>query len=288
MGEALIPIAEIAQFIIDLQRDVRSLKKTLRLKDKEFELESAEESQDVGGQMPATAADYKTPVTCVTSIVNETCIMVRRQIPNAGGEGWADDPALVTDLEVTLPTGVSPPEVGRIVQPVYTGLYQINTLSTTVSLPRYGLFGAGGGALKQYIVMEEFDEHLRCRTLIGSAPTTPGILGTEDVFVAKPWRLRRTPWDGTTVRSITYTYSPLSAGGNGHRLAEYTSFEQEIQRIVPTYVASFDIIYAGVVDGGTDISIVTTVTSVGTVVQRLTILDFNTDSRMFMRIAPPS
>lgn len=287
MGESLIPIQEIAQLIIDIQREVRALKQNQRLRDKEFELEASEEPQDVGGQLPATTADYKTPVTIVTSIVDDTCIMVKRQVPNAAGEGWTDDPDLTTELEVTLPTGVSPPDVGRIVQPVYTGLYQINTLGTTVSLPRYGLFGAGGGALKQYLVVEELDDALRCRSFIGSGVGTPTI-GTEDIFVAKPWRLRRNPWEsiGTEVFSITYVYSAISDGGNGTR--EATGFNNdEIQKLTPSYIASFDIIYAGVVDGGTDVSIVTTVTSTGTVSQLLNILDFNTCGRVWARLTNP-
>ena len=281
MSESLIPLGEIAQLIIDLQREVRALKQAQRISDKEFDLGSSEEPQDVGGQLPATAADYKTPVTMVSSIVNETTIMVKRQIPDASGEGWANDPDLTTHLEVTLPTGVTAPDVGRIVQPVFTGLYQINTLGTTVSLPRYGLFGAGGGSAKQYLVIEEHDNHLRCRTFVGSAVGTPTI-GPNDVLIAKPWRLRRVPWDGSTVRSITYTYSPIGSGGNGTRKAVFQS-QNEIQAIIPSYVVSFDIIYAGVVDGGTDVS-VTTVTSVGTVSQILNIVDLNNDHRVFARI----
>ncbi len=212
MPESLIPIAEIAQFIIGLQRDVRSLKQKFRIMDKEFELGSSEEPQDVGGQLPATAADYKTPVTEVTTIVNETTILVKRQIPDAGGQGWKDDPELTTTLEITLPTGVSPPDVGRIIQPVYTGLFQINTLGNTLSLPRYGLFAADVSAIEMSIQSVQ-EDHLVCRTL-----TSSEVLGTEDINVLKPWTLRKTPFDGKTVDGVSYVYT-----NNIERVADGTT-----------------------------------------------------------------
>lgn len=270
MGESLIPIAEIATFIIDLQRELRGVKNDIRVIQKEFDLGASEEPQDVGGQIPATAADYKTPVTVVTTVIDDTCIMVKRQIPDAAGTGWTDDPELTSELEVTLPPGITPPLVGRVIQPVYTGLYQINTLGTTISVPRYGLFGAGGGTTKNYLVIEEFDDYLRCRTKLGT------VVGADDVFVAKPFRLRRTPFEGTTVKSITYTYSPLSGGGNGTRLAEFSATEQEVQLILPSYVSSFDEILAVTVDGGSQVTAGST---------PVLLEDLNNAGRQFMRIA---
>lgn len=44
------------------------------------------------------------------------------------------------------------------------------------------------------------DDHLVCRTWDGDAE------GDTDILVAKPWDLRRTPFDGLTVNGIAYTY----------------------------------------------------------------------------------
>lgn len=69
----------------------------------------------------------------------------------------------------------------------------------------------------------------------------------DNVQIAKPYLLRRTPFDTLTRDGITYTYDSDTA-----RTATNTAEETESQVIVPKYVVG-DIIYATHhIDGGTD------------------------------------
>lgn len=69
----------------------------------------------------------------------------------------------------------------------------------------------------------------------------------EEVQIAKPYLLRRTPFDTLTRNGITYNYN-----SNTKRTATNAAGETEIQVVVPSYVVG-DIIYAvNDVDGGTD------------------------------------
>lgn len=85
--------------------------------------------------------------------------------------------------------------------------------------------------VSQYRIKSVGADHLVCRTWDG---TTEGTL---DLLVAKPYLLRRTPFDGQTRDGITYTYSSDIA-----READDGS-TTETQVVVPSWVAD-DIIYA--------------------------------------------
>ncbi len=73
-------------------------------------------------------------------------------------------------------------------------------------------------ALQRFRVKSEADNHLVCRTWNPAGnpdAETPGVEGTVDVLVAKPWKHRRAPFDGLTRlytdgQSISYAYSAAS------------------------------------------------------------------------------
>lgn len=95
-----------------------------------------------------------------------------------------------------------------------------------------------------------------------------GLNAMTSVTIAKPWLLRRTPFDGKTRNGITYTYSSATL-----RVAT-DGAANETQLITPIYVVG-DIIYAsnGII-GGTSLADVTW-------------LEDNRDARAWAQIAEP-
>lgn len=85
--------------------------------------------------------------------------------------------------------------------------------------------------------------------------------GTVDISVARPWLLRRTPFDGVTYNGVTYTYVDEQTRN------AVSGPDSEVQRITPDYVLG-DIIYCcREVLGGTGVSV------------SLRALDMNVDGR---------
>jgi len=70
-------------------------------------------------------------------------------------------------------------------------------------------------------------DYLICRTLDAN-----GVVGPADIFVQKPWVLRRTPFENLTVNGVAYTYS-----ANGTREADGT----ETQKITQDYFLGAEI-----------------------------------------------
>ena len=90
--------------------------------------------------------------------------------------------------------------------------------------------------------------------------------------VAKPYLLRRTPFDGYTRNAISYTYTSATA-----RTAVDADEDTETQEVVPAYVAG-DVIYATRdVVGGTGVTSRDGTTTV-------TWLDLNVDGRAWARV----
>jgi hypothetical protein len=86
-------------------------------------------------------------------------------------------------------------------------------------------------------------DYITCYTFDGV------VTGTDEITVAKPWMLRRTPFDGETRNGITYTYSD--------DVTRDASDDDgtETQVIVPSYVVG-DLIYAERnIIGGTSLEI---------------------------------
>lgn len=113
------------------------------------------------------------------------------------------------------------------------------------SVPGTGAVSAGS-ITQQFRLKQSgdgFADHLRCRTWDGETE------GDEDIFIAKPWMLRRIPFDHQTRAGITYDYI-----GNASRWATRVSDnEREVQLIIPTYHIA-DVIFATAsIIGGTGI-----------------------------------
>ena len=96
------------------------------------------------------------------------------------------------------------------------------------------------------------------------------------VYVALPWQLRRTPFDGQTYNGVSYTYTSNTArdasSGSG----------SESQVIVPAYVAG-DLVYAltGIVG---DTSVHETTTQGASLPQPVEWLDLNVDGRAWAKV----
>jgi len=117
-------------------------------------------------------------------------------------------------------------------------------------------------ALRQMAIQSVGPDHLVCRRL-----DPDGTPGTLDVFVLKPWTLRRTPFDGQTLAGKTYVYQD-----DATRTVSADDAE-EAQAITPDYAAG-DVIFAAVTDalGQIDVEDVHTP-------DRTVLVDANVDGR---------
>jgi len=92
---------------------------------------------------------------------------------------------------------------------------------------------------------------LICNKVTFNGTTTPSA-GSEDFNVAKNWKLRKTPFDGKTIGTISYTYATSGFAGLSATLrTAVRAGITEAQAIVPPYVFFIpntayigDIIYA--------------------------------------------
>ena len=75
-------------------------------------------------------------------------------------------------------------------------------------------------------------------------PVGPPFVGTTQILVARPWLLRRSPFDGGSWNGIGFTYSDDQT-----RTATQAA-TTEVQRITPAYVIGDVIFCAGQVYGG--------------------------------------
>lgn len=122
--------------------------------------------------------------------------------------------------------------------------------------------GGEGGTVHRYELVSVDNDHLFC--------AEPG--GASFVLIAKPFNLRRTPWDGQTITytdeqglqfAVTYTYSsPIK------RIARIGAFS-ETQVVVPRYIPGC-LIFASTVDNGTGLAAIEAV-------------DINADARAWAR-----
>jgi len=123
-------------------------------------------------------------------------------------------------------------------------------------------------SIEQYRITAIFDDYLEARTWNGTTQ------GSTTIKIAKPWRLRKTGWDGVTVTydfngaatPIRYTYAARA----GYRSALNTATNAtENQAIIPVYSVN-DILYATEPTGGTLVTVATW-------------LDLNVDARAWAR-----
>lgn len=124
-----------------------------------------------------------------------------------------------------------------------------------------------GGSTTQMRYKSMGQDHIVCRTWDGLEE------GSDDINVAKPFKLRRTPFDNETYNGIDYVYS-----SNTERVAS-TDDDEETQIIHDEYVED-DIIYATQPVGGTG------VLDNGEEGEDVLWLDTNADARCWVRRAP--
>lgn len=125
---------------------------------------------------------------------------------------------------------------------------------------------AAQSAVTQYRYKSMAGDYIVCKTWDGVDE------GTDSVTIAKPYLLRRTPFDGETRNDITYAYT-----SDFERTATNVDEDEEEQVIVPSYVVD-DLIYAtGGIVGGTDVFDAND--------EAVTILDDNRDARAWARKA---
>lgn len=130
-----------------------------------------------------------------------------------------------------------------------------------------------GASVTQYKLTAISDDYIEGKTWDGTT------LGETAIRIAKPWRLRKTPFDGQTVVynfngsniSIRYTYQATPGYRAAAILTAPTATEN--QAIIPIYKVD-DIIYATEPENGT----LVTVSQVA-----LTWLDVNVDGRAWAR-----
>lgn len=271
MTESILKQEEIAQYIADLRADVDALKAKARLAERESDLDGGEPPQDTGGGVAFTQGDHLVPVCRVTTIIDDLNFGALRQVPADGNPGWTDDTELTQLLSVRIPPTLSLPNVDDLVQCLFTGNFQ-DTSGSTITIPRYGLFGAGGGEVQQYLVREEFDDYLRCRTWVAS------VQGSEDVFIAKPFHNRRTPFDGVSAGGRSYVYS--APDQRTVTLIPSVAPGQEDQSIVPEYQFAgplTSVIYGVRLKNPTDV-----VVTIGGTPTNLDVLDLNVDGRAWV------
>lgn len=96
---------------------------------------------------------------------------------------------------------------------------------------------------RRFLVVEVRGDYLVCRRAGGDA-----AVETQDrsVYVAKPYLLRQTPFDGLSRGGISYAYT-----GTAARTATDEDENTENQVIVPSYVVGDEIVAARGITGGT-------------------------------------
>lgn len=146
-----------------------------------------------------------------------------------------------------------------------------NGTSLEIQVPRAEAAEAAS-SVQQYKLTGHFDDYVEAKTWDGTN------LGTATVKIAKPYRLRKTGWDGVTVSyDFNGTFFPLQytyLATPGFRTARHTgSGALENQAIIALYNVG-DIIYATEPIGGTGVTVSGTA---------LTWLDLNVDGRHWAR-----
>lgn len=125
--------------------------------------------------------------------------------------------------------------------------------------------------LTQYRLKSVQNDYLTCRAFNGTTEDT------KDIFIAKPFRLRRTPFDGLTIAfsSDGENYSAAYAYASANKRAVTISGTAETQIVIPRFKVDFDLIYARTVRE--DLNLRATNGS------KITLLDINADGRAWAK-----
>jgi hypothetical protein len=252
----------IAETLSQLMTEVKQIKKTLRDKDTGALLDSAEPEPPINFGHPLGVGPGGALVQYVSIVRSlyeaDGYITCARAMPTTGSNTfWQADPRLPV-VNVKLPASVGAPEIGDTVLITFTGVVQ--------NEPVYGLFGAAGDSVVPCLVQSVGNDYLICKTYVDST------LGDDDLYVAKPFKLRRSPFHGETINSLSYSYlSPIA------RTVSHASTPTWVmtQTVVPAYTLNFDIIYA------ISSSKIGMVTEAGSDIKYL---DINADARQWARL----
>lgn len=130
---------------------------------------------------------------------------------------------------------------------------------------------AAGSFLNQYRLKEVLNDYLRCRSWNGTSE------GSTDVYIAKSFRLRRTPFDNLTISfdSDGESYSASYVYSSATKRTVTISGTAEVQIVIPRFKVDFDLIYAMEVEESTGL-----VNSAG---KAITIIDINADGRAWAK-----
>ncbi len=101
------------------------------------------------------------------------------------------------------------------------------TITQTAARVNIAALLESGSSLEAFEVVAEYGDYLEC------------LNGTATVYVAKPWMLRRSPFDGLTVNGVSYEYSAVNT-----RTASNDD-DSETQVITPDYFAGEVILVVG-------------------------------------------
>lgn len=166
-----------------------------------------------------------------------------------------DDDGAIVRVELLLAPGTEPGKPGYSPQWVF-----------------FGAIGAEGEppAIQLHFKSHEAD-HLVCRAWNGETE------GDTDILIAKPYLLRRTPFDGESRNDIEYTYEEPDI--HWERLAENVETKINQREIIILPYVLDDILYAiDDITGGTSVEIPGEPDPI-----RITRLDSNSDGRAFGR-----
>jgi len=154
---------------------------------------------------------------------------------------------------------------------------QPNGFKANISFPSSKL---SGSALTVYMVHAVKDDHLICYPITdnGDGTFSPDTNPDNVVYIAKPFELRKTGWDGQTINGITYTFPDANDSTKRHAVQ---GAQSEDQRIVPYYVEDFSLIYAQTVSGPLDLFSMTVETDPGPppVTEPIILIDTNNGGR---------
>lgn len=223
----------------------------------------AELSEALGPETTTLGPDQTRFMYYTTEVVTpdsaNKCFTGKIMVPVDNSNRWTQSTTFTSLVTVDVPDGITVPAAGAIVGSFNTGPYARNK-------SRYALFGAGGGAAKQFRFKEMFGDYYRCVTWDGTTE------GSTTVDVAKPMYLRQSPFDGQTINGITYTFSTNYTFRWARNSLTPVSTIRQI--IIPYYVTN-DLIYASEISNGAG--------AVSTEGSLITYQDMNVDGRFWVR-----
>lgn len=210
-----------------LYKEIRLLKRRLAEGDRENELGAGEEPQDGNYLMDQR---FTFDAVSVTSLIDDFTFQALRTIPTSlDSPGWAEDPEFSDKfLTVTKPPNVSLPVVGDIVAAFFTGTYGT---SPAIPTARFGIFGDSSRPVRAIITSERADGNLLDVVTINASGSA-----VESLVAARPHELRRQYYDGKTFDGVAYTFVDKNTRTGVGSVTE-------TQRVIPSYVDSFSIIY---------------------------------------------